>query len=869
MFTWNLQYISRARLAETISQLMLGTQRGDILVRIHTSIHKENEAVELAGFIKELIPNARIFGTSASATIMKGRLSQNQCVISITQMQTGTIRSAMIPVFDEETGRICDSDQVCEKMKSVIGEDSKFALVFLTQKYSNVADLIETSNSYFPGVQMAGGLANLPHSNQGFVFDETGSSISSLMIASIGGDEFECMTSVATGVEMIGNEVLITDAFGPALLEVDSKNAMNSYSNSWNNKLDQNSKFKNLFPYVYADDPEIPVFIALERNKSLEELYPKDDPSYAKAYELHPDLDTSEKHDYICANHNIKVGKIAKRAFIYDRKIISDNRELYQRVESFEKAETIFGYTCILRSMIYNNCAKWELSAYENTNISGCVTFGEIAFVNGRNVYANCSFVVSVMGEAPATPEFNPFAFSRADSLVEDNMELLNFLMDIENKLESMNLMEEARNVSNFVRDCEFKLMYSDSEDIPNEAAMKMDIKINGYNRICFIDVSNVSSMKSVFPEKRIQLTYKSFIDKCMSYANRKHYRFYSIENWQVAIGAQSHMASLKAFVSDMETLQHQLFETKEETIAIVPAFCLLDDCNIDNIGPVYTLAKIEMAQKNVQFYVRDTEDDKPDDESIREHYHMVNVINYAIAHNGVIPYFQGIYDNNEKSIHHYESLMRLKDENGKIYYPGSFLEVARTFGLLYDSLSFTMIQSVFEKFKDIEDKSVSINLSFRDIKNKKLVEYIYDFLRRVKHPENFVFEILENEELDDYDLLIKFVDNIHDLGGKISIDDFGSGYSNLQHVASIHSDFLKIDGSIVRNCCNNQEAENLIALIAAWRQISSRNVKIIAEFVENEDIQNKLLHYAIDYSQGYLFSKPAPEMMEDKKDDN
>lgn len=100
MFTWNLQYISRARLAETISQLMLGTQRGDILVRIHTSIHKENEAVELAGFIKELIPNANIFGTSASATIMKGHLSQNQCLISITQMQTGTIRSAMIPVFD-------------------------------------------------------------------------------------------------------------------------------------------------------------------------------------------------------------------------------------------------------------------------------------------------------------------------------------------------------------------------------------------------------------------------------------------------------------------------------------------------------------------------------------------------------------------------------------------------------------------------------------------------------------------------------------------------------------------------------------------------------------------------------------------------
>ena len=867
MFTWNLQYISRARLAETVNQLMLGTQRGDILVRIHTAIHTEEEAVDLAKFIKELIPNARIFGTSTSAIINKGKLFQNQCIISISQMLTGTVKSDMIPLFNNETGEIYDPDMVCEKMKSIISEDTKFALAFMTKRYALVSDLIEICNDYFPGVQMMGGLADLPTDYQGFVFNENGSSEKTMILAAIQGDEFESLTSVATGVDVIGDDIVINDAFGPALLSVNDNDASKAYNNSWSGEFHKNEKFKYIFPYVYADTPEIPVFVDIAHNVSLEELFPKDDPAYARCYELHPNIDTSVRRDYLCANHNIKVGKTTKRAFIYDRKIISDNRNLYQRVENFEKAETIFGYTCVLRPLIYSNCAKWELSAYENTNMSGCITVGEIAYSNGRNVFANCSFVVSVMGESKATPEFNPFAFSRTDSLAENNTELLNFLMDIELKMERENLHKEAENIRKFIRDCEFKLMYSEQDNIPNEAAMKMDIKVNGYNRICFIDVFNVSSMKSVFNEKHIQLTYKTFIDRCISFASRKHYRFYSIEKWQVAIGAQSHMVSLKAFVSDMEALQRQLFETKEDTIAIVPGFCVLDGCTIDNIGPVYTLAKIEMTQKNIQFYVRDTEDDKPDDESTREHYHMVNVINYAIAHNGVIPYFQGIYDNNEKKIHHYESLMRLKDENGKIYYPGSFLDVARTFGLLYDSLSFTMIQTVFERFKDVEDKSVSINLGFRDIKNKKLVEYIYDFLRRVKHPENFVFEILENEELDDYDLLIKFVDNIHDLGGKISIDDFGSGYSNLQHVMSIHSDYLKIDGSIVKNCCNNQEAENLIALIAAWKKVSSRNVKIIAEFVENEDIQNKLLQYAIDYSQGYLFSKPSPDMEDNKND--
>ncbi len=291
------------------------------------------------------------------------------------------------------------------------------------------------------------------------------------------------------------------------------------------------------------------------------------------------------------------------------------------------------------------------------------------------------------------------------------------------------------------------------------------------------------------------------------------------------------------------------------------PMFCVMDDCTVDNVEPVYYSARVEMMQKNIQFYVRDTKFGQLDEESIRQRFHMVNVINYAISHDKVIPYYQGIHDNNTEHIHHYESLMRLEDENGTIYYPGSFLDVARSYGLLYDSLSAAMIRKVFEKFRNAEGKSVSINLSIRDIKNRELVDYIFEFLSMVRHPENFVFEILENEDIDDYDELITFVDRIHDLGALISIDDFGSGFSNLLHLANIHSDYLKIDGSIIRKCCEDKESENLIALISGWKQLIGRDIRIIAEFVENEAIQSKLLAYDIDFSQGYLFSVPSPEI--------
>ena len=143
------------------------------------------------------------------------------------------------------------------------------------------------------------------------------------------------------------------------------------------------------------------------------------------------------------------------------------------------------------------------------------------------------------------------------------------------------------------------------------------------------------------------------------------------------------------------------------------------------------------------------------------------------------------------------------------------------------------------------------------------MLELIFDSLSQVAHPENFVFEILENEDIDDYNELVSFVDRVHELGGKISIDDFGSGFSNLQHVLSIHSDFLKIDGSIIHNCCANPESENIIALIAAWKRLSNRKIGIVAEFVENEEIQEKVIGYEVDFSQGYLFSRPSPDILE------
>ncbi|MBQ8965539.1 EAL domain-containing protein [Ruminococcus sp.] len=869
MFTWNFQYISKARLAEAFDQLMLDPTKGDILVRIHTAIHLEDEAVDLARFISKLLPEAHIFGTSTSAIISWGKLIQNQCVVSVTQMSGGSIKTALLPTFYENGLPVPPARLADDVRDAVICGNTRLVLTFLTGKYLGVYNFVEECNRAFPGVQMIGGLANTSEINlkkfldSGFVFNENGWTNRGVLVAAISGDEVESFSSYATGVQALGEEMEITDTFSTCVLSIDGKDAAREYRMGVGEELKNRPELTNLFPYVYSDASDIPIFVRFSDDMSLGEMFDMNEPVNKVMCDDHGGLDLDTRREYICANHNVSKGKKLKRAFIYDSKVIADNRSLFRRVENFEKAETIFGYSCIARSMIYSNCVKWELSAYENSNMCGCITEGEIAHVDGRNTFANCSFVVSVIGEEPATQKYNPYAFSHTDTLVADNRELLNYLYDIENKLIQQEHSAAADSLKAFARDCEMKLLYSDGDEIPNAAAMNMDIKLKGYDRICMISVFETAAMKMVFPEQLIDLTYKNYLSKCVSFAKQKGYSVYVIKDWHLAIGAPSYMFSLSEFVSDMEKLQHDLFATSEDYIAIVPLFCVIDDCTMDDLDQAYNSARLEMAGKNIQFSVRNAKSEQLDEDSLRERYHMVNVINYAISNDKVIPYFQGIYDNVSKKIHHYESLMRLEDENGKVYYPGSFLDVARSYGLLYDSLSKIMIKKVFDKFRSIQDRSVSINLGIRDIKNREIVDTIYDFLSTVKHPENFVFEILENEDIDDYDLLVAFVDKIHDLGGQISIDDFGSGFSYLQHIASIHSDYLKIDGSIVRKCVEDEQSANLIALISGWKKLSNRKVEIIAEFVENQDIQDLLLDFGIDYSQGYLFSKPSPELEE------
>lgn len=227
-----------------------------------------------------------------------------------------------------------------------------------------------------------------------------------------------------------------------------------------------------------------------------------------------------------------------------------------------------------------------------------------------------------------------------------------------------------------------------------------------------------------------------------------------------------------------------------------------------------------------------------------------------AIKSDNIIPVFQAIVNNQNGAWEKYESLVRLKDED-KLVTPYFFLDISKK-TKHYTQITQIMIEKSFEKFKD-KNIDFSINLTIEDILDDEIQKFIFLMLQKYQNGSRVVFEIVESESINNFDDVFEFIKNAKAYGVKIAIDDFGTGYSNFEYLMKLDADFIKIDGSLIKEITTNTNAQIVVSIIVDFAK--KMNIKTIAEFVENETIFNKVKELGIDYSQGYYFSLPKEDI--------
>lgn len=217
--------------------------------------------------------------------------------------------------------------------------------------------------------------------------------------------------------------------------------------------------------------------------------------------------------------------------------------------------------------------------------------------------------------------------------------------------------------------------------------------------------------------------------------------------------------------------------------------------------------------------------------------------------------YYQGIHHTESKEIYEYEALIRIIDEDGVIISPAAFLDIAKK-SRLYPYITDFVIHRIFHQLRST-DYRYSINFSVDDILNLKTQTLLFELLCECDVGDRLVFEILESEGIENYEEVSAFITRAKTFGCKIAIDDFGTGYSNFAHILRLDVDFIKIDGSLIKNITTDKGAEDIVKSIIDFTH--RLGIKTIAEFVSSKEIYDVCKELKIDYLQGYYLSQPRP----------
>jgi Amt family ammonium transporter len=202
-----------------------------------------------------------------------------------------------------------------------------------------------------------------------------------------------------------------------------------------------------------------------------------------------------------------------------------------------------------------------------------------------------------------------------------------------------------------------------------------------------------------------------------------------------------------------------------------------------------------------------------------------------------------------------------MQDPEGKMVPPGMFIPSAERYGIM-PRLDKYIIERLLSNpiFKEhpgiLQDTQFAINLSGASLNEPNFFDFLRDAIaRHVIPPKSICLEVTETAAIGNLGNAIEFIEKTRRLGCQLALDDFGSGMSSFAYLQNLRVDYLKIDGSFVRDMVNNKVN---YAFVQSINQIGKvMGIKTVAEFVEDAEILQCLKDIGVDYAQGYHLHKP------------
>ncbi len=250
-----------------------------------------------------------------------------------------------------------------------------------------------------------------------------------------------------------------------------------------------------------------------------------------------------------------------------------------------------------------------------------------------------------------------------------------------------------------------------------------------------------------------------------------------------------------------------------------------------------------------------------PLDSESDELRHSVNTsqkIRKAIMEDRMVLYFQPIFDIKNNRVSYYEALVRLRETDGRIVGPDTFIPALESAGEMHLLDRWIIKLAIHTLHKHPELNHIAINLSAQAFKDENLTPSILENLNATGvNPKRITFELTESASLFNLHITQKVIADLHKLGCSFSVDDFGSGFSSFAYLKDLPADYIKLDGSFIQNLHRDQIDQTLVKSMI--QVIQALGKKAVAEYVENEAILEILKDMGVDFVQGYHIGHPLP----------
>jgi EAL domain-containing protein (putative c-di-GMP-specific phosphodiesterase class I) len=207
----------------------------------------------------------------------------------------------------------------------------------------------------------------------------------------------------------------------------------------------------------------------------------------------------------------------------------------------------------------------------------------------------------------------------------------------------------------------------------------------------------------------------------------------------------------------------------------------------------------------------------------------------------------------------HHEVLLRMAGDDEHLVLPSAFIPSAERYGLMPAIDRWVIRETLLTMARhDIEGMLVNINLSGNSLDDDMLLEYVLEQLEEFSiPPDHICFEITETAAIHHLSKAQQFIQAFRERGGKIALDDFGSGFSSFRYLKTLPVDFIKIDGSFVSDMLSNPG--DLLMVEAITRIAHTLRIQVIAEHASNQEIIGRLREIGVDRAQGFGTGLPVP----------